>query len=166
MIYAVVLRNLQIPALNKWTKLAPVLSQITLMANFFRVIARAFGSKLEASGQVRDAEASGQVDPEDADMSEGEILGAPSDSAVAFRKAAQRRMNKGYRFLSHPGTPGTLLVWMVISDIVMPIHYRLFKYATFFHTPRTHGVGCSNTVATTVAIAALPSRLSLRWQTL
>ena len=92
-----VLRNLQIPALNKWTKLAPVLSQITLMANLFRVIARAFGSKLEASGQVRDAEASGQVDPEDADMSEGEILGAPSDSAVAFRKAAQRRMNKGYR---------------------------------------------------------------------
>ena len=65
-------------------------------------------------------------------MSEGEILGAPSDSAAAFRKAAQRRMNKGYRFLSHPGTPGTLLVWMVISDIVMPIHYRLFKYATFF----------------------------------
>ena len=64
-------------------------------------------------------------------MSEGEILGAPSDSAVAFRKVAQRRMNKGYRFLSHPGTPGTLLVWMVISDIVMPIHYRLFKYATF-----------------------------------
>ena len=40
------------------------------MANFFRVIARAFGSKLEASGQVRDAEASGQVDPEDADMRE------------------------------------------------------------------------------------------------
>ena len=129
MIYAVVLRNLQIPALNKWTKLAPVLSQITLMANFFRVIARAFGSKLE---DTKSAEASGQVDPEDADMSEGEILGAPSDSAVAFRKAAQRRMNKGYRFLSHPGTPGTLLVWMVISDIVMPIHYRLFKYATFF----------------------------------
>ena len=102
------------------------------MANFFRVIARAFGSKLEASGQVRDAEASGQVDPEDADMSEGEILGAPSDSAVAFRKAAQRRMNKGYRFLSHPGTPGTLLVWMVISNIVMPSHYRLSQYATFF----------------------------------
>ena len=137
LIYAVVLRNLQIPALNKWTKLAPVLSQITLMANFVGVIARAFGSKLEdtksaeASGQV-DPSASGQVDPEGADMSEGEILGAPSDSAAAFRKAAQRRTNKGYRFLSHPGTPGTLLVWMVISDIVMPIHYRLFKYATFF----------------------------------
>ena len=47
-----------------------MLSQITLMANLFRVIARAFGSKLEASGQVRDAEASGQVDPEDADMRE------------------------------------------------------------------------------------------------
>ena len=139
--------------------------------HLFGDIAMAFGSKLEdtksaeASGQV-DPSASGQVDPEGADMSEGEILGAPSDSAVAFRKAAQRRMNKGYRFLSHPGTPGTLLVWMVISDIVMPIHYRLFKYATFFHTPRTHGVGCSNTVATTVAIAALPSRLSLIWQTL
>ena len=89
-------------------------------------------TKLSADHQQLQAEASGQVDPEDADMSEGEILGAPSDSAVAFRKAAQRRMNKGYRFLSHPGTPGTLLVWMVISDIVMPIHYRLFKYATFF----------------------------------
>ena len=71
MIYAVVLRNLQIPALNKWTKLAPVLSQITLMANFFGVIARAFGSKLE---DTKSAEASGQVDPEGADMSEGDIL--------------------------------------------------------------------------------------------
>ena len=65
-------------------------------------------------------------------MSEGEILGAPSDSAAAFRKAAQRRMNKGYRFLTHPGTLGTLLVWMVISGIAMPIHYRLFMCATFF----------------------------------
>ena len=130
------------------------------MANFFRVIAQAFGSTPE---DTKSAEASGQVD---ADMSEGEILGAPNDSAAAQRKAGQRRMNKASWFMSHRGTPDTLLVWMVISDIVMPIHYRLFKYATFFHTPRTHGVGCSNTVATTVAIAALPSRLSLIWQTL
>ena len=60
-------------------------SQITRVANGFRVIARAFGSKLEGT---KSAEASGQADPEGADMSEGEILGAPSDSAAAFRKAA------------------------------------------------------------------------------
>ena len=96
------------------------------MANFFRVIAKAFGSTPE---DTKSAEASGQVD---ADMSEGEILGAPNDSAAAQRKAGQRRMNKASWFMSHRGTPDTLLVWMVISNIVMPIHYRLFKYATFF----------------------------------
>ena len=97
------------------------------MANLFQITPKTFGSKL---GDMSRAEASGQVRPDNSDIREGETLGAPSDSVAALRKAGHRRTNKAHSFLSHRCTPDTLLVWMVISNIIMPIHYRLFKYST------------------------------------
>ncbi|CAE7693670.1 unnamed protein product [Symbiodinium sp. CCMP2592] len=122
----VMLKPIAVPALNKWTKVAPCVRHVSLLQNFCQLAPKAFEAAFQTAGMVAD-----QVSSED----EGEQVGAPVNETKVWRKLAKLRLCKAGFFLQDETARWSTCVWMVLSAPVMRIHYSLFKHATW-HTHR------------------------------
>ena len=118
LISRVILKCVTQPAKNKWTKMDPAFCQATLVVCFFSLIKNALEDKvrmtyeeLTASGQELDGE------------------------ALEDENYKGRTLRYGKRSLAFVGDPLArllLLVWACVGQVIMTIHYRLFKRVTWY----------------------------------
>ena len=118
----VLLPSVMVPATNKWTKVAPVISRVALWASFHNLMKDAFKEIVFR----RTNENPGS------DISEGEQAGAPCNEQKTFRKLADRRARRASAFLSDPDSQALLLAWCAVSKPIMNVHYSLFNRCTWF----------------------------------
>ena len=118
----VIFQPVQVPALNKWTKVAPCMRHISVMQNFCNLVPRAFESCFRTSKQIAEQGISDD---------EGEEVGAPVNQTKVWQKLAKLRLCKAGFFLQDQQSRWSTAVWVVLTEPIMRIHYALFKYATW-----------------------------------
>lgn len=123
LVQQVFLHAISIPALNKWTTVAPCINLVAAMQHFCNVVPQAFGRCFPAGPS---AESSGL------DMDEGKELGVPLDQTKAWRKLARKRQRKATHFLTDAQSRWLTMLWAIVTSPVMTVHYSLFKRGTWF----------------------------------
>ena len=116
----VIFRHLEVPAVNKWTKVFPVFAKVFLMASFGKLMARAMRAKMG----VDDLD-------EGSDLSDDAQVGAPQDEKRTHKKLSSKRKSKTLDFIESKDTLWRMLLWLSICGVVMVVHYRLFKFGTW-----------------------------------
>ena len=106
----VVLVPLGMPAGNRWTKLAPVMMQITLMLGFYSLVADALGAS--AVGEMSDPEDGAPTHP----------LGTEPDDVGTRRKLARRQCRRAREFASAPESLRRAALWCIVGKRIMTIH--------------------------------------------
>lgn len=155
LVQKVLMHQMSIPALNKWTTVAPCASLVAAQQHFCEVLPAAFeacfGNRQEVS--------------EESDVDEGVALGQPVDQTARWRKLARKRQQKGSIFLKDPESRFRTLAWTVLTMPIMRIHYSLFKHATWFtERPRDDGSNGGHGEDTSSAfgmVAARPTQRAL-----
>ena len=117
------LHAVSVPALNKWTTVAPCVNLVTAMQHFCNVLPEAFGQCFPPGPQAEHSES------ED----EGQPLGAPLDQTKAWRKLARKRQRKSAQFVQDSESKWLTLLWSVCVAPVMVVHYSLFKRGTWLN---------------------------------
>ena len=107
----VFLHALTIPALNKWTTVAPSMTLVAAMQQCYDVVPQAFG-RCFARGQAE--ESSDDSGGEDA------ALGVP-----------RKRQQKAAFFLQDQESRFLTMLWGIVTFCVMTVHYSLFKRGTW-----------------------------------
>lgn len=110
---------ISVPALNKWTKVAPCIRHVAVLQSFCDLVPQA------AKQLVPPAEEDSESDRE------GQALGVPADENKAWRKLARMRVRKACFFLSDPQSRWMTALWSTLTKPVMRVHFALFKYATW-----------------------------------
>jgi hypothetical protein len=118
----VFLHALTIPALNKWTTVAPSMTLVAAMQQCYDVVPQAFG-RCFARGQAE--ESSDDSGGEDA------ALGVPRDQTKQWRKLARKRQKKAAFFLQDQESRFLTMLWGIVTFCVMTVHYSLFKRGTW-----------------------------------
>ena len=117
----VMLGLLTVPALDKWLSVHPVVCDLGLPAFFHNVgpqaMAGAHGLR-PLPDTISESE------------SEGANVGAPQDPTRAFRRTARKRSSKALEFYTDEKTPMTLLLWAIVANHLMHLHYFLFRDGT------------------------------------
>ena len=134
LVQSVFLHAMTVPALNKWTTVAPTLGLVAAMQQFGELVPRAFRACYPAPSR-EGPQAAGQAgaagsESDDAE-DEGAALGAPLDQTKVWRRLARKRQKKATLFLSDPEARWSTLLWAVVTFPVMQIHYSLFKRGTW-----------------------------------
>ncbi|CAE7386793.1 unnamed protein product [Symbiodinium sp. CCMP2592] len=122
LVQKVLMHQMSIPALNKWTTVAPCASLVAAQQHFCEVLPDAlqacFGNRQEVS--------------EESEVDEGVALGQPVDQTARWRKLARKRQQKASIFMKEPESRFRTLAWTVLTAPIMRIHFSLFKHATWF----------------------------------
>ena len=124
LIMDVIIPHLTRPAANRYTKVFPVICTITLMLHFNGVFKKAVRHNLKDERVNSDDEHVLQ----DADA----MLGAPQDIMRHSRKLQAKQRDKILSLVNHGDAMMLFLVWMVVTQVVMVLHYRLFKRGVFY----------------------------------
>jgi hypothetical protein len=127
----VVVRGLSIPALNKWTKVEPVIAKVAVMVSFCKLVRVALQKHLGAKCD----------DDDESDFSDDAQVGAPKDEMKTNRKLNTKRNVKTLSFVEAADTQWRLFLWLSVSLPVMTIHYRLFKFGTWHSHCRDNRCG-------------------------
>ena len=120
-----VLRKIVQPAQNKWTKMDAACSQATLMVMFFSLVKNSLEHKVKTT--YEDLAALGQDEL-------AHVLGGEDQAQENQETYKGAMMRFGKRCLAFVGAPDTkihLLIWMVVGQVVMAIHYRFFKHCSW-----------------------------------
>ena len=168
LIEKVVFKTTAPPSNNKWTKLDPAFLQVTIQVVFFQ----AFKNTLElrcnidyedlvnSSGGDRDIPALDDLD-EDAPSIEARQQVVDNQQ---FQGEMKRYGKRCLAFVGHPETKMYMLVWAVVVEQIMIIHYKLFKHVNFFsnsqHDPKRICIlnfchGCPDKSPVVVALCQL-----------
>ena len=128
----IVLKHITLPSLNKWTKVQPVICGVLLLCSF-GLVARALTKVLGLDNTHQ---------PEDEGEEDLHVHVDP--------RAATKRAVRTVNFLTHPRTPARLLLWVVVAEPIVALHYHLFKHVRFAnHRSKEHRsavVWCSPTL--------------------
>ena len=108
------------PAMNKYTKVDPVVRQLCLLSNFFGLFRRAL------SGKVGSGKRGGDGDNE-SDMSQDACVGAPRDEVRHFRKIGRLKLHRANEFMARRFAAWTTLIWIAVCDPVMVVHYKFLS---------------------------------------
>ena len=149
------LKPILVPALNKWTKVAPCMRHVSVLQNFCRLVPRAFEACFKTSAR----------NPrEDDSEDEGAEVGAPIDQARVWQRLARKRLSKAGLFLQDQASRWRTALWVVLTCPVMRIHYSLFKHATWLseRAQQTEPGGEQLTVATFCMAAESPAKKALQ----
>ena len=114
-------RRLQVPSLNRWLQLSPVVALICVLCAIHRLLLRGELAFKSPAGDADDEE-----DPADV---EARAVGAPQ-SMGAERVTDSRRQRKAREWLAKSSRLSTLLIWVSVGRLVMVIHYELFSCGT------------------------------------
>ena len=125
LIERVILKRITQPAQNKWTKMDPAFCQATLVACFFGLMQNALEWLVKVT--YKDLTA---MTPAALGQSLGEdvVEGSPED----FKKRKERYGKRSLCFIGALDTRWRLLAWASIGQVVMIVHYRLFKHVKWF----------------------------------
>lgn len=118
-----ILRPMPLPAMNKWTKVAPTVAHIALVAFFHE------GFVVDAFKAVF-----GELQDTDSELSNNEEakLEVPINEAKRWRLLARRRNLRATNFLLDQQSLWINLLWCHLASGTMALHARLFKNATWF----------------------------------
>ena len=119
----VILRQLSIPAMNRWTTLAPAMHRVTLMLAWHGFVADALQAKLEGCPLA--------AEPEASDVSSDAQLGAPADQVRFWHWVNQKRARRVLSFFTAAQTLPMLLAWQAVAAPILRSHWKLFRFATF-----------------------------------
>jgi hypothetical protein len=112
-----------LPAMNKWTKVAPTVAHVLLLSFFH-------------GGFIVDAvrEEFGELEDESDDDSNAadERLGVPINEAKRWRILARRRNLRAAHYLGDPQTQWVNMVWVLLAEPLMMLHGSLFSSATWY----------------------------------
>jgi hypothetical protein len=123
LIEAEVLKPLPLPAINKWTKVAPTVAHIALLQLFHNGwVVEAFKTEF---GELVD-------DESDLSNEEDRKLEVPVNESRKWRVLARRRNMRATNFLSESQSLWINLLWCHLASGCMSLHARLFKNATWF----------------------------------
>ena len=117
----VFLHAISVPALNKWTTVAPCVNLVSAMQHFCDVLPQAFGLCFPKGPQAESTES------ED----EGRDVGAPLDQTKMWRKLAMKRQIKASTFMQDEDSKWLTLLWAAVTSPIMLFHYKLFKQGTW-----------------------------------
>ena len=152
--------SVNVPALNKWTTVAPCMTQVSCMTQFCQVLPEAF---TRCFGQGPQAELS------DSEEDEGKELGVPLDQTKVWRQLARKRQKKATVFLNDPEAAWLTLLWCVVTLPIMAVHYALFKHGTWYSERHSSGARaaeagffCSRTLSPAAAAAGTLADMFLR----
>ena len=120
----VVIRHLQRPAANRYTKIDPVVRCITLMLNFSGVFKKSMRRMLQNKTDNSDDDAV-LINP-------NALIGVPADEIAHCRQLQSKQRQKVLHLVNDQDAPRIFLVWVTIAMLVMVLHYRLFKRGTWF----------------------------------
>ena len=70
------------------------------------------------------------VSPSDQDP--GAAVGAPADEVAHLRKMGRLKLHTAHVFLSNPSSCWKTRLWVSLCDPLMTMHYKLFKYGTWY----------------------------------
>ena len=121
LVQKVFLHAISVPALNKWTTVAPCVNLVSAMQHFCDVLPQAFGLCFPKGPQAESTES------ED----EGRDLGAPLDQTKMWRKLAMKRQIKASTFMQDEDSQWLTLLWAAVTSPIMVVHYKLFKQGTW-----------------------------------
>ena len=121
LVQKVFLHAISVPALNKWTTVAPCVNLVSAMQHFCDVLPQAFVLCFPKGPQAESTES------ED----EGRDLGAPLDQTKMWRKLAMKRQIKASQFMQDADSHWLTLLWAVLTSPIMVVHYKLFKQGTW-----------------------------------
>ena len=126
LIMKIILPRLTVPAANRYTKIFPVVTSICLMLHFFKILKKALGRLLQGVVFHSDDD---QI-LQDADA----VVGAPTNAIVHQRKLQEKQRQKMLRLVEDNDSPPMIfLVWVTVVQLIMPLHYKLFKRGVFFN---------------------------------
>ena len=137
---AVVAPPISTPAVNKYTKVDPVVRKVTLMVHCFGLLRRIVAKKLGVAAP-RESEVTETASGLDGGFELDGIIGIPKDPRLHQKCVGEARLRRVHEFMSMGAAKILTLVWLVVCSVIMQVHYRLFKHGTWF----THraGVRCS-----------------------
>ena len=104
----------QVPALNRWMSVEPVIADFAFHANCHNLLTRCM---LRAQGRQ------GQFQDDDGEISEDAQLGVPTNEQDHYARMNRRRDARWVRFLKTPHSRITLLIWLVLAQPLMIMHY-------------------------------------------
>lgn len=110
---------ISVPALNKWTKVAPCVRHVAVLQNFCGLVAAACQLLIPPPEESSEEE------------DEGQAVGVPLDESKAWRKLARQRVRKACHFLSDKESSWMTSLWCVLTKPIMRVHFSLFKHATW-----------------------------------
>ena len=124
--------NLEVPALNRWTKMMPVMQKLGCCTGGYNLLGRALVSRkrTKAAGAEVPAAPSTKrrrVDADGGDVDEGVDPQQPEQEKEAYERIQQNRSDRANTFLAAPSTLLELALWISIASRVMPLHYKFFK---------------------------------------
>ena len=105
LVQKVFLHAISVPALNKWTTVAPCVNLVSAMQH----LPQAFGLCFPKGPQ---AESTGSED-------EGRDLGAPLDQTKMWRKLAMKRQIKASTFMQDEDAQWLTLLWAAVTSPIM-----------------------------------------------
>ena len=118
----VVLRTIEVPALNKWTQVYPSIAQTML----------GFVHRLLPYGLAQAIKRKGLDDPEPLQalqLTQSNLFAAPVNDAGQPMLDHEKtwRGNKTCRFVSDSGNVWFMLVWLLCARHLINLHFKLFK---------------------------------------
>ena len=117
----VTLHAIGIPALNKWSTMHVALRHLAFLSNFHALLERA-----ESRVNVQDDSDSGAEDEQ-------------FDSTHDFYRERRRFAKRGALWLARPYTKAEEVVFLLLMEPCMVLHYQLFKAK--MHTRRKQQIG-------------------------
>ena len=135
LIMKVIIPRMTTPAANRYTKIFPVCLQVCLMFHFYAVMPKAVRWLTEG--------AAGDSDEEDSVLRHPDaVVGAPEDAILHMRKLQAKQRTKLRQLCEQCATNSLLfLVWTVCTQLIMPLHYRLFKRGTWHNRMQSRSGG-------------------------
>ena len=118
---------ISVPAATTDTKIDPCLKSVTLITWTFGLLRKAVGMKL---GKKDTGPAAVGNIPEHVDADAA--IGIPRHEIEHYRQMGNIRVNRVHTFLSHGYSKYMTLVWLVVTHMIMIVHYKLFKHGTFY----------------------------------
>ena len=129
--------NVEVPALNKWTKMMPVIQKLGCCTGGYNLLGRALisrkrkklaGAEDPAGGDGRPPTTKRRrVDADGGDLYEDVDPEQPEQEKEAYERIHQSRADRAHTFLADQRTHPELALWISIASHVMPLHYKFFK---------------------------------------
>ena len=138
---AIVAPPISTPAVNKYTKVDPVVRKVSLMVSCFGLMRRIVAKKLGVAAPLDPASGQGtEFEVSATDMLDS-VIGIPKDPQKLHKLVGEARLRRVHEFFSMGAAKIMTLVWLVVCSVIMRVHYRLFKHGTWFS--HRSGIRCN-----------------------